>query len=65
MNEGTAGKPLLTVPEAAALMKVSRSLAYRMFRAGQVPGLIDLPGRTKLVRRAVLEAWLAGDERAA
>jgi excisionase family DNA binding protein len=54
-------RQLLTIPEAAALMGVSRSIAYEMARQGQLPGLVRLSGHRMLVRRRVLESWLAGE----
>lgn len=55
-------RPLVTVPEAAALAGLTRSMAYRLASAGVLPGLVRLPGARLLVRRRVLEAWLSGNE---
>jgi excisionase family DNA binding protein len=51
-------RPLLSVTEAAALAGLSRSVAYALARAGQLPGLVAIEGHRYLVRRRVLEAWL-------
>ena len=58
----TTERALLSVPEAAALAGLSRSVAYRLVTEDRLPGLVRLPGRRLLVRRHVLEAWLAGHE---
>jgi predicted DNA-binding transcriptional regulator AlpA len=55
-------RPLVSVPEAAALAGLTRSMAYRLASAGVLPGLVRLPGARLLVRRRVLEAWLSGIE---
>ena len=57
-------RPLVSVPEAAALAGFTRSMAYRLASAGVLPGLVRLPGARLLVRRRVLEAWLSGIESA-
>jgi predicted DNA-binding transcriptional regulator AlpA len=57
-----APKRLLSVPEAAALAGLSKSVAYRLVALDRFPGLLRLPGCRLLVRRRVLEAWLAGAE---
>ena len=57
---GAAPKRLLSVPEAAALAGLSKSVAYRLVAQERFPGLLRLPGCRLLVRRRVLEAWLAG-----
>ena len=56
----TPDRALLSVPEAAALVGVSKSVAYRLARQDRLPGLVRVPGRQLRVRRPVLEAWLAG-----
>jgi excisionase family DNA binding protein len=56
----TPDRALLSVPEAAALAGVSKSVAYRLARQDRLPGLVRVPGRQLRVRRPVLEAWLAG-----
>jgi predicted DNA-binding transcriptional regulator AlpA len=53
-------KRLLSVPAAAALAGLSKSVAYRLVARDCFPGLLRLPGCRLLVRRRVLEAWLAG-----
>jgi hypothetical protein len=55
-------RPLVSVSEAATLARLSKSAAYRLAAAGVLPGLVRLPGARMLVRRRVLEAWLAGNE---
>jgi hypothetical protein len=51
---------LLSVPEAAALAGLSKAVAYRLAALDRLPGLVKVPGCQLLVRRRVLEAWLAG-----
>ena len=58
----TGDRPLVSVAEAATLAGHSKSVAYRLATAGLLPGLVRLPGAQLLVRRRVLEAWLAGVE---
>lgn len=55
-------RALLSVPEAAAMAGLARSVAYRLVAQDCLPGLVRLPGCRILVRRRVLEAWLAGGE---
>lgn len=55
-------RPLVSVAQAAALAGLSKSVAYRLAAAGALPGLVRLPGARLLVRRRVLEAWLAGSQ---
>lgn len=54
-------KPLLSIREAAAVAGWSPSVAYQLAREGRLPGLVVLPGHRLLVRRRVLDAWLAGE----
>ncbi len=53
-------RPLISVARAAELVGISRSLAYRLAAADALPGPVRLPGAQLLVRRRVLEDWLAG-----
>lgn len=57
---------ILTVPEVAADLRVSRAFVYRVIN-GQVPGVSALPalsiGRRRLVRRSSLERWKTFTER--
>ena len=50
---------VLTVEEAAKILKISRGSAYEACRKGDIPTLRI--GRRLLVPRARLEAMLAGD----
>ncbi len=61
-SQQTGDRPLVSVAEAAILAGLSKSVAYRLAAAGVLPGLVRLPGARLLVRRRVLEAWLAGSE---
>ena len=47
---------LLTVPEAAALLRIGRNTAYAMIASRQLPHV--RLGRTLRVPRAALERWL-------
>ena len=58
---GIVHRPLLSIREAAALAGLSVSDAYRRARSGNLPGLVSVPGHRLLVRRRVLESWLAGE----
>ena len=60
--DSTPERPLLSVPEAAALAGLSKTVAYRLAALDELPGLVKLPGCRLMVRRKVLEAWLAGQE---
>jgi excisionase family DNA binding protein len=48
---------LLTVGEAATALRVSRSKAYELAAAGQLPGLLRV-GRSLRVSRRALDAWI-------
>lgn len=53
-------KPVLTVEEAAKLLRISRGSAYEAARTGQLPTIRI--GRRLLVPRVQLRAMLAGDD---
>jgi excisionase family DNA binding protein len=53
-----------TVSEVAELLGISRSKAYDLVAAGLLP-IVPLPGRRKLVARAVLERLVDASEPAA
>jgi excisionase family DNA binding protein len=53
-----------TVSEVAELLGISRSKAYDLVAAGLLP-TVPLPGRRKLVARAVLECLVEAPEPAA
>jgi excisionase family DNA binding protein len=62
MDATTAPKPLtLTVDETAALLGISRGLAYEGVRRGEIPSV--KVGKRIVVPRTRLEAWLAGERR--
>jgi excisionase family DNA binding protein len=53
-------KPLLSVSEAAILLGVNRNRAYKLLRGNVIPGaVVKLPGSEWLVKRAIIEQWLA------
>ena len=62
----TSQDPILTVPEVAADLRVSRAHVYKVIK-GEVPGVLALPaitiGRRRLVRRSSLERWKRCNER--
>jgi excisionase family DNA binding protein len=51
---------VLTVEEAARMLRISRGAAYALAKAGTLPGVFRL-GRTLRVSRAALERILTGD----
>jgi excisionase family DNA binding protein len=51
---------MLTVEEAAQLLRISRGAAYALAKKGTLPGVLRL-GRTLRVSRAVIERVLAGE----
>ena len=50
---------LVGISEAARRLGESRSMGYRLFDSGEVPGLVELPGSQKLVKWPAVEAWLS------
>jgi excisionase family DNA binding protein len=54
--------PLLTVDEAAALLRTTRKAVYAMAARGLLPGAVKV-GRRLLIRTPVLLNWL--DQKAA
>lgn len=58
-SETTENAPLLLRDrEVALLLNVSKSKAYLMMAAGEIPGVMRL-GRCIRVHRPTLEAWIA------
>ncbi len=56
-----AGEPsVLTVDEAARLLRVNRKTLYDAVREGRVPGVIRL-GRSIRIGRTALVTWLRGN----
>ena len=53
----TADPFVLTVPEAAELLGISKDLAYDLCRRGEMPGALQL-GRRWIVSRPKLLTWL-------
>jgi excisionase family DNA binding protein len=52
---------VLTVPEAAKVLRISKDLAYDLARRGELPGAIKLGGRV-IVSRPKLLAALGAQE---
>jgi len=51
----------LTIPEAAAELKISKTLAYSLARQGKLPGCLKVSQRRLVVSRYLLEAYLRGE----
>lgn len=47
---------LLTIEEAASLLRASRSKVYQLAATGELPGVVRI-GRSVRIRRAALEQW--------
>ena len=59
----TADPPLIGVAECARLIGLPRSSVYRYLKAGLLShAVVDLPGCRLLLRRRLVEEWLAGNE---
>ncbi len=56
-----AKEPLLSVSEAAELLRVSKATAYRLVQAGELPAL--RVGHSLRIDREELNAWLYGVNR--
>ena len=56
-------KLLLNAPEVAAILNISRALAYRWMQDGTLPVLRAPVGRVVRVPRAALEQWIAQNTR--
>ena len=52
--------PVLTVDEAARLLRVNRKTLYDAVRAGEVPGVVRL-GRSIRIGRDALLRWMEGN----
>jgi excisionase family DNA binding protein len=54
---------LLTVPEVAERLRLSRGTVYKLIRTGVVPAVqLGANGSSLRVRSDELEQWLDGDE---
>lgn len=51
--------PLLTIEEAAAILRISRSKAYEMAGSGRLPGAVTVGERGVRISRPLLEQWIA------
>ena len=52
---------LLNLNEAADLLRISRRTLHHILASGEAPPVIRI-GRRRLIRRAAIEQWLAGQE---
>jgi excisionase family DNA binding protein len=52
--------PVLTVDEAAQLLRVNRKTLYDAVRAGEVPGVVRV-GRSIRIGRDALLRWMEGN----
>lgn len=53
-------RPLISVAQAAEVLGVTESTAYRWLSLGSLAGAVRV-GNRWYVRRRVLEAWLVGE----
>lgn len=53
-------KLTLSVAEAAAILGISRNLAYELARRGELPGVIKLGQKRLVVSRQAIERLLQG-----
>lgn len=58
-------KLLLNAPQVAALLNISRALAYRWMQDGTLPVLRAPAGRVVRVPRVALEQWIEENTRKA
>ena len=55
-------RPLITVAQAAERMGIGKSKAHQLAAERKLPGLVEIPGHARMVRAAVLDAWLLGED---
>ena len=53
----------LTVKEAAAMLGISRNLAYELARCGELPGLIRLGQKRVVVSKLAIDRLLQGEDK--
>ena len=53
----------LSIPEAAAELGISKTLAYSLAREGKLPGCLKVSRRRLVVSRYQLEAYLRGEDK--
>jgi len=51
----------LSIPEAAAELGISKTLAYSLARQGKLPGCLKVSRKRLIVSRFQLEAYLRGE----
>lgn len=51
----------LSIPEAAAELGISKTLAYSLARQGKLPGCLKVSQRRLIVSRYQLETYLRGE----
>jgi len=54
-------KLTLSIPEAAAVLGISKNLAYELARQRKLPGCLKIGQRRLVVSRFQLEAYLRGE----
>lgn len=54
-------KMTLNIPEACALLGISRNLGYDLAKRGKLPGLIRLGEKRVVVSKLVIEKLLQGN----
>jgi len=59
-NTATQASEVLTVDEAAELLRVDRKTVYTAIRRGKLPGVRKV-GRSIRIHRPTLVAWLGAD----
>jgi len=59
--QGDDGGHVLSIPEAACKLGVSRGTAYAAARSGDLPGILPRMGKRLLVSRCLLEKYLKGE----
>lgn len=62
MVDGTQ-KLTLSIPEAAAELGISKTLAYSLARQGKLPGCLKIGQRRLIVSRFQLEAYLRNGDK--
>ena len=52
----------ITVPEAAAMLGISRNLAYELAKRGELPGIIKLGQKRLVVSKLAIQRLLQGED---